>query len=117
MPDKDEAWFESLTDEEKNDIFLNGNNPSMYTTEGDDAVRAAIAAIKAKVETDLTIRNKAGLLKAASPILKAVAEEHNEIHDTEPDGWVARRLAEICDEMGWKYNTEYGLRDAFYWDI
>jgi hypothetical protein len=30
---------------------------------------------------------------------------------------VARRLAEICDEMGWKYNTEYGLRDAFYWDI
>lgn len=89
--------------------------PSMYTPEGDAAVEAAVAAIAAKAKTDLTIRNKATLLLAAKPILEAVRAVHDEITDTEPDGWIAHKLAAICDEMGWAYDTNEWLRWEFDW--
>lgn len=113
MPQKDDAYYATLSDDAA--FLVDFHGPSMFSTEGDAAVIGAIEAIKALVATDLTIRNKKGLLLAAKPILLAVAAEHDEMTDTEPDGWIAGKLRDICKDMGWAYDDAGWTRDEFDW--
>lgn len=98
MPEKDKAYYDSLADHPE----LRGG-PSMYSTEGDDAVRAAVIQIETMAAHEPFVRNRATLTKAASPILRAVAEIHPEIWDTEPRAWIGDKLDAICEANGWAY--------------
>lgn len=82
--------------------------PEMFTSEGNQAVIAAVKKIEKLAETDLSIRNKETLTKAASPILREVEERFGEIRDTEPRGWIADKLDLICKKNGWEYEEYEG---------
>lgn len=108
MPLKDDAYYDGMTDE----TFLKDfHGPSMYSTEGDDAVRAALALIAAMVPGHDAGLNpamaakygKAHLTAIAAPILKAVASAFPEVYDTEPRAWIAEKLDAICEAKGWDY--------------
>lgn len=110
MPAKDDAYYDTMSDE----TFLKDfHGPSMYSTEGDDAVRAALALITALVPGHDAGLNpafaakvgKAHLTAIASPILKEVAKAYPEIYDTEPRAWIGEKLDAICETKGWAYES------------
>lgn len=98
-------------DREKNIIFGYDSGPQMFTDEANEGVMRAIVAIEAMARDDLTIRNRETLVKAASPLLRAVGALHDEIWDTEPRNWIAGKLDLICKMNGWAYD-EY---DSYDW--
>lgn len=100
MPEKDDAYYATLTDA---DFLKDFHGPAMYTTEGDDAVRYFCAAAADIAATNLTVRNKATLTAALKDHFALLKAAFPEVTDTEPRGWIATKLDEICEAHGWKY--------------
>jgi hypothetical protein len=79
---------------------------SMYTPEGDEAVRLVCIDIMIAAIRSPEIRNRETLRDMAVPLLEALDDEYGEWHDTEPRGIISDFLDAICQSQGWDYKDK-----------
>lgn len=80
----------------------------MFSDEGDMAVARALASIALRSKDHTIVWNRDTLEAVAKPVLEAVGKLHEELYDTEPRGYVADFLDQLCEENGWAYDPYAG---------